>query len=306
MRIETSPTLYGQDAVIRLFNFQRDLLKLDNLGLSSQQMAAFEEIVKHPHGMVMVVGPTGSGKTTTLYSLVDRLNSSQRKILTLEDPIEYDFEGVSQIPVKSRKDETFADTLRAVLRLDPDVIMVGEIRDTDTARTALQASLTGHLVLTTFHGANASAALARMIETIGENPLFLSAVRLIVGQRLVRVLDSSKQAYQPDPSTVEEIRQILDRLPEGVQKPDLNNLQLYKAVPTKESPFGYLGRAMISEQLHMTPEMQQLIRKGGFKSTAAMIEDLAIQQGMTTMLQDGVLKAVQGITTLEEVYRVVD
>ncbi|MDX1766217.1 MAG: hypothetical protein R3313_04670, partial [Candidatus Saccharimonadales bacterium] len=145
-----------------------------------------------------------------------------------------------------------------------------------------------------------------MIETIGENPLFLSAVRLIVGQRLVRVLDDNKQAYQPDANLQAEISTILSSLPEGYPVPPLDNLQLYKAVESDASPFGYKGRAMISEQLHMTPEVQQLIRKGGFQTSASMIEDLAINQGMVTMLQDGILKAIQGITTIEEVYRVVD
>ena len=307
MRIETSPTLYGQDAVIRLFNFERELLNLQHLGLTKEHMDAFEEIVRHPHGMVMVVGPTGSGKTTTLYSLLDRLNDSQRKIITLEDPIEYDFEGVSQIPVKSRENETFADRLRAVLRLDPDIIMVGEIRDVDTAKTALQASLTGHLVLSTFHASNAAAALARMIETIGENPLFLSAVRMIVGQRLVRTLDQeTRQPYSPNEQLMAEIHKVVESLPEGVERPNLENLQLYQPGSSEKNPFGYSGRAMISEQLHMTPEVQQLIREGGFKTSARMIEGIASSQGMISMLQDGVLKAIAGVTTIEEVYRVVD
>lgn len=306
IRIETTPTLYGQDAVLRLFTFERDLLNLNNLGLTQGQLDAFEEIIRHPHGMVMVVGPTGSGKTTTLYSLVDRLNDSQRKIVTLEDPIEYDFEGVSQIPVRSREQETFADRLRAVLRLDPDIIMVGEIRDTDTARTALQASLTGHLVLTTFHAANAAAALARILETIGDNPLFLSALRMIVGQRLVRRLDATtKQPYTPDEQLRNEIQAVLSTLPDA-HRPSLDNLTLYKPGVSEESPFGYTGRMMISEQLHMSPEIIKLLQKGGYKTSQVNIEEMAQSQGMISMLQDGILKAVEGLTSIEEIYRVVD
>jgi type II secretory ATPase GspE/PulE/Tfp pilus assembly ATPase PilB-like protein len=305
MRIETTPTLYGQDAVIRLFNFDRSLLTLESLGLGNNHMHMLEEIVEHPHGMVMVVGPTGSGKTTTLYSLLDKLNDPTRKIITLEDPIEYDFEGVSQIPVASRKDQSFADRLRAVLRLDPDVIMVGEIRDVDTARTALQASLTGHLVLTTFHAASASAALARMMETIGENPLFMSSLNLVIGQRLVRVLDENKQAYSPEDYISRDIKNTISSLPDNYKKPTLDQITLYKPKASEDSPFGFKGRQVISEFLKMTPEMQNLLKEGGMKMTAQNIEDLAVKQGMVTMKQDGIFKALSGVTSIDEVYKAV-
>lgn len=307
MRVETVPTNFGQDDVIRIFNLTRELMKLDNLGLTDYQQQALKDVVSHPHGMVLVVGPTGSGKTTTLYSLVDQLNNPQRKIVTLEDPVEYAFDGVTQVPVKSREGATFADMLRAVLRVDPDVIMIGEIRDLDTAKTALQASLTGHLVLSTFHASNASTALTRLLDVIGENPLFASAIRLIVAQRLVRRLDDeTKQPYQPDEHLQTEIRRLVESLPDGITRPDTNQITLYKPGKSEASPFGYSGRIMISEQLVMSPELRTLLRGNLANISSDNIQKLARQQGMVTLLQDAILKALQGQTSIEEVYRVVD
>lgn len=200
LRVETVPTAYGQDVVMRLFTMRMELLDLNNLSLSDRERRVVDDIIRHPTGMVLIVGPTGSGKTTTLYSLINTLNSDERKIITLEDPVEYFMPGVVQIPVRGDVDATgFAEKLRAVLRLDPDIVMVGEIRDKDTAKTALQAALTGHLVLSTFHASSAAAALTRMIDFIGMNPLFASAMHLIMAQRLVRRLDpKTRQAYRPD------------------------------------------------------------------------------------------------------------
>jgi type II secretory ATPase GspE/PulE/Tfp pilus assembly ATPase PilB-like protein len=180
--------------------------------------------------MVLVVGPTGSGKTTTLYSIVNTLNSPERKILTLEDPVEYFLPGVTQIPVSGDTNAAgFAEKLRAVLRLDPDVVMVGEIRDKDTAKTALQAALTGHLVLSTFHASSAAAALTRMLDFIGMNPLFSSAIHMVMAQRLVRVLDdATKVPYQPDEGLKAQLQIIIGTLPDGVDRPDLSNVTLYK------------------------------------------------------------------------------
>jgi type II secretory ATPase GspE/PulE/Tfp pilus assembly ATPase PilB-like protein len=308
MRIETASTAYGQDAVIRMFSIDRELMKLDNLGLSQQLRAELDEIIRHPHGMVLVVGPTGSGKTTTLYSILDKLNISTRKIVTLEDPVEYSFEGVTQIPVNTKSgDESFAETLRGVLRLDPDVIMIGEIRDIDTAKTALQASLTGHLVLSTFHAADAASALTRMLDVIGDNPLFANAIRLIVAQRLVRRLDdATKQSYEPDERLASEINKIVERMPEGMTRPNLDQLKLYKPGTSSEIPFGYKGRLMIAEQLKMSPDIQKLLLQGPSGVTTKELKQLALEQGMTTLIQDGILKAVRGQTTVEEVYQNVD
>lgn len=307
LRVETVPTAYGQDVVMRLFTLQMELLKLESLGLSERERKVVDDIIRHPTGMVLVVGPTGSGKTTTLYSLINTMNSDERKILTLEDPIEYFMPGVVQIPVQGDTNAAgFAEKLRAVLRLDPDIVMVGEIRDQDTARTSLQAALTGHLVLSTFHAGNAAAALTRMLDFIGVNPLFASAMRLIMAQRLVRLLDdSTKQPYQPDEGLKAQIQAILDTLPPGVKKPDISKLTLYKPGKSAEVPFGYKGQTPLREQLQMTPGIQQLLRLPPNQVTTEMFEKKAIEDGMITMLQDGVLKAIAGITTIEEVYRVV-
>jgi type II secretory ATPase GspE/PulE/Tfp pilus assembly ATPase PilB-like protein len=307
LRVETVPTAYGQDVVMRLFTLEMELLNLDKLGLSERERLVVDDIIRHPTGLVLIVGPTGSGKTTTLYSLINTLNSEERKIITLEDPIEYFMRGVVQIPVHGDQNNTgFAEKLRAVLRLDPDVVMVGEIRDQDTAKTALQAALTGHLVLSTFHASSAAAALTRMIDFIGVNPLFASAIHLIMAQRLVRRLDeTTRQAYQPDEALRAQLQKVIDTLPPGVERPDLANVTLYKAVPGPGSPFGYKGQMALREQLQMTPGIQQLLRIPPEQVTTDMLQQRAVQDGMITMLQDGILKAIDGITTVEEVYRVV-
>jgi type IV pilus assembly protein PilB len=307
LRVETVPTAYGQDAVMRLFTLRLELLNLDKLGLSERERAVVDDVIRHPTGLVLVVGPTGSGKTTTMYSLINTLNSDERKIITLEDPVEYFIKGVVQVPVQGDANATgFADRLRAVLRLDPDIVMVGEIRDQDTARTSLQAALTGHLVLSTFHASSAAAALTRMLDFVGINPLFASAIHLIMAQRLVRRLDdSTKQAYQPDDALRAQLQQVIDSLPPNVQRPDLKNVTLYKPGSSADNPFGYRGQMAIREQLQMTSGIQQLLRLPPNQVTTEMLEQRAVQDGMITMLQDGVLKALQGFTSLEEVYRVV-
>lgn len=306
MRIETVPTVFGQDAVIRLFNFDPKLLRLDNLGLNDEQQAAINDIIAHPHGMVMVVGPTGSGKSTTLYSMINALNDPSRKILTLEDPVELTVPGVSQIPVNTAAGDSFAEKLRAVLRLDPDIVMVGEIRDNDTARTAIQAAITGHLVLSTFHAGTAAAAFSRIVDMIGQNPIFSSAIRLVVGQRLVRRLDdTTKVAYQPDEATKKYIADVLKDLPEHVKKPDVANLTLYKPGKSPESPFGYKSRMVIMEQMTVTEDIQAYLRGDIAQVNAEAIEKTAKKAGMVTMMQDGILKACQGMTTIEEVNRVI-
>ncbi|PJE65440.1 hypothetical protein COU91_01705 [Candidatus Saccharibacteria bacterium CG10_big_fil_rev_8_21_14_0_10_47_8] len=307
LRIETVPTVYGMDVVMRLFNLRLELFKLENLGLSTQEFEVVGDVIKHPTGMVLIVGPTGSGKTTTLYSLINTLNTPERKIITLEDPVEYNMAGVVQIPVAGDlKTQNFAERLRAVLRLDPDVVMVGEIRDQDTAKTALQGALTGHLVLSTFHASNAAAALTRMLDLVGINPLFASAMHLIMAQRLVRRLDdTTKQGYKPDDALKAQLQLVIDSLPPSIQKPDLNQVTLYKPGSSDKNPFGYTGQVALREQLIMTPGVQQLLRLPPNQITTEILQAKAVQEGMRTILQDGVLKAFQGLTTLEEVYRVV-
>jgi len=308
LRVETVPTAYGQDVVMRLFTLNNDVLNLDKLGLSENERKVVDDIIRHPSGLVLVVGPTGSGKTTTMYSLINTLNTDERKIITLEDPIEYYLNGVVQIPVSGENPESgFGERLKAVLRLDPNIIMVGEIRDADTARTALQASLTGHLVMSTFHAASAAAALTRMLDFVGINPLFASAIRLIMSQRLVRKIDEgSKQAFQPDEALTAQIKAVLDTLPPKIPRPSLDGLTLYRAVPTEKNPFGYTGQMAIREQLMMTPGVQQILRLPPNQVTTEMIQAKAVEDGMVTMLQDGLLKVIAGQTTLEEIYRVVD
>ena len=305
MRIETVPTNYGTDMVVRLFNFDESLLSLEKLGLDPDRLRHIEEVVSHPHGMVMVVGPTGSGKSTTLFSIINALNNSSRKIITLEDPVEISVPGISQIPVDTGGGKTFADNLRAVMRLDPDVIMVGEIRDVDTAKTAIQASITGHLVLTTFHAASAAAAFSRMVDMIGQNPIFANAIRMVISQRLVRRLDdATKQEYEPDETTKQWIRDSLGTLPEGIELPNLDNIRLYKPGTSDDAPFGYKGRIMIYEQMLVDEEVQRFIRGDIQDINVKQIEETASKQGMLTMLQDGLLKVLDGETTLEEINRV--
>ncbi len=304
MRIETVPAVYGQDVVIRLFNFDETLLNLQNIGVNDREMSAINEIISHPRGMVLMVGPTGSGKSTTLYSMINALNSPDRKILTLEDPVEFRIPGVSQIPVNTNSGKTFNDKLRAVLRLDPDVVMVGEIRDVDTARTTIQAAITGHLVLSTFHAETASAAFSRMIDMIGINPIFSTAIRMIIGQRLVRKLDDNKESYIADEATANWIRETLRDLPESIEKPSLDGeITLYKPVENEDNPFGYRGRVVLMEQLIVDQEIQKYLR-GELAPNADAIEETARKQGMVTMLQSGVLRALHGDTTLDEIHRV--
>ncbi len=305
MRIETAPTTYGMDVVVRLFNFDESMLSLDRLGLSKKTLDQINEIITHPHGLVLVVGPTGAGKSTTLFSIINALNDPSRKILTLEDPVEITVPGVSQIPVNTGEGANFADHLRAVLRLDPDVIMVGEIRDNDTAKTAIQASITGHLVLSTFHASTAAAAFSRMIDMIGQNPIFTNAVQMVLSQRLVRRLDdTTKIAYDPDEATKKWIQDALKDLPSSVEKPNLDSVQLYKPGTSEEVPFGYKGRMMIMEQLMVTDGIQRLIRGDMKDINVAEIERTAVADGMTTMLHEGILRVLNGETTLEEINRV--
>jgi type II secretory ATPase GspE/PulE/Tfp pilus assembly ATPase PilB-like protein len=306
MRVEVIPTMYGQDAVIRLFNYDESMLSLDRLGIGPDERKEIDEIISHPRGMVLMVGPTGSGKSTTLYSMITALNSTDRKIITLEDPIEFGISGISQIPVDTTNGQSFGDHLRAVLRLDPDVVMVGEIRDADTAKTAIQASITGHLVLSTFHANSTAAAFSRMIDLIGVNPIFSTAIRLVIAQRLVRRLDdTSKEAYDPDEATRNWVKAALANLPSHVEKPDLDTFKLWRPVPNENSPFGYNGRIVIMEQMVVGEAVQSFLRGDVADVHTELIEKAAREAGMVTLLEHGVLAALRGDTTLDEVNRVI-
>lgn len=306
LRVETVPTMYGQDAVMRLFNFDETLLDLDLLGIPPRQRAEIDEIISHPRGMVLMVGPTGSGKSTTLYSMLNALNTTDRKLITLEDPIEYGLTGISQIPINTTGGQSFGDGLRSVLRLDPDVVMIGEIRDQDTAKTAIQASITGHLVLSSFHANTTSAAFSRMIDLIGVNPIFSSAIRLVIAQRLVRRLhDESKEEYEPDEATRRFVKEVLADIPEGHDVPDLDTFKLWRPVPTDDVPFGYKGRVVIMEQMVVSENIQKFLRGDVTDIHAEIIEKAAREDGMLTLQQVGVLAALRGETTLEEISRVI-
>ena len=309
VRLETVPTINGMDVVMRLFNMDASMYTLDRLGLSAAERHVVDDIIAKPSGLVMVVGPTGSGKTTTLYSMLSSLNTEERKIITIEDPVEYQFPGITQIPVRSSEggnDDSFADKLRAVLRLDPDIVMIGEIRDMDTARTALQAALTGHLVLATFHAGSAAAALTRIADIIGQNPLFISAIRLVMAQRLIRRLDDkTKQAYSPSEAEWKQINGVLATLPEGTERPNLDGLQLYKPGSSEENPYGYQGQLAVREQFTMSDQLRQLLENPRVHVTTQALEEAARASGMRTMVQDGMLKVLAGETTLAELTRAI-
>lgn len=309
VRLETVPTVNDMDVVMRLFNMDASMYTLDRLGLTQSERDVVDDIIAKPSGLVMIVGPTGSGKTTTLYSMLNTLNSDERKIITIEDPVEYQFPGITQIPIHSTEggnDGSFAEKLRAVLRLDPDIVMVGEIRDMDTAKTALQAALTGHLVLATFHASSAAAALTRISDIIGQNPLFVSAIRLVMAQRLIRRLDNDlKQQRDPAESEWNTIVEVINTLPEGIARPNLDGLKLYSPGSSDANPYGFKGQIAVREQFTMSDKLRVLLENPKTHVSAQTIEAAASESGMLTMLQDGMLKVVAGETTLEELFRVV-
>ena len=305
MRVEAVPSLHGQDVVIRLFSFDESFLDLDKIGLKESERKRVDSLIQNPHGMVLVVGPTGSGKSTTLYSILKRLNTPDRKIVTLEDPVEYEFDGVTQVPVFTDEGDSFDNKLSAVLREDPDVIMIGEIRDADTAKTALQAALTGHLVLASFHAQSAAAALSRLTSLIGHNPLLASALRMVMAQRLIRrVKDDSTELYSPDEHIVELYKRAFANFHDD-HKPDFATMQLKRVKPELRGSITHKGRIMLIEQLQMSSQIEKLL-SGEEIPTTKQIHEAAVQGGMMTLLQDGLLKAMRGETTLEEVLRVVD
>ncbi len=294
IRISTIPTAHGESVVMRLLDASAVLLDLDSLGFARHNLDFFKELLAHHNGIVLVTGPTGSGKTTTLYAALTRLNTDEVKIITVEDPVEYQLHGVNQMQVNPKIDLTFATGLRAFLRQDPDIIMVGEIRDKETADVAIQASLTGHLVLSTLHTNDAPSSITRLVEMGVEPFLVASSVLGIVAQRLVRsVCSDCARKYSPEP---DELAMI------GLKPEDLKGRQIMRAVGCPVCmETGYSGRAGVHEILRVTDLVRAELMKG---SDATTIKKVAMSEGMKTMREDAAQKVLIGLTTVEEVLRV--
>lgn len=297
LRISVLPTAHGEKIVMRLLRKTGGVPTLLELGLGGTALKSLEANILRPHGIIIVCGPTGSGKTTTLYSVLNELNSTKVNILTLEDPIEYEMIGVNQVQINPGVGLTFATGLRSFLRQDPNIILVGEIRDKETTDLAIQAALTGHLVFSTLHTSNAAGALPRLLDLGAETFLLSSTMNAIVGQRIVRKLcNNCKATYTPPESMVMEIKKELGNLLPR------DGVKLYRAVGCSEcDSSGYLGRVGIFEVLPITQKLADLILKRG---DANSLQVEAVAEGMITMKQDGYLKVVNGITTIEEVLRV--
>ncbi len=294
LRVSTVPTLHGESVVLRVLDKEFVPLDFTSLGFLSGGAQQFLKVLSQPHGILLVTGPTGSGKTTTLYTALQRLNTPDRKILTVEDPVEYQLEGINQIHVKPKIDLTFANALRSIVRQDPDIIMIGEMRDLETAGIAVQSALTGHLVLSTLHTNDAGSSITRLLDMGVEDYLLTSTVNGIMAQRLVRKLCSCRQDYVPLPELVQEWK--LERHTAD------DKIRLFKPVGCEVcAGTGYRGRTVIMEFMPMTDAIRREIL-GHRDSTA--IQQAAIAAGMMTMKEDGVAKALHGDTTIEEVIRV--
>lgn len=295
IRVSILPTQYGESAVLRLLPQDSHFISLDEIGFSPEVKQWVDAAIHEPNGLVLNTGPTGSGKTTTLYAVLNTINVPGTKIITVEDPVEYRLEGVTQTQVNTEEDYTFANALRAIVRQDPDIILVGEIRDNETADIAVNASLTGHLVLSTLHTNDAAGAIPRLIDLGVPPKLFSDALRLIIAQRLVRRLcPQCKQAHTPTPEELAQITAI---------NPTATPTQIYKSVGCDAcNGTGYKGRLGIFEVLRITPEIKTKINAG---AGAAEIATLAVQQGMIPLAQDGLTRVLDGTTTLDELFRVV-
>jgi len=298
LRISTLPTAWGEKIVMRLLKKTGGIPSLSELGLRGRALKILQENILRPHGIILITGPTGSGKTTTLYSLISALNTSKVNILTLEDPIEYKIPGVNQVQINPAAGLTFASGLRSFLRQDPNIILVGEIRDQETADLAIQASLTGHLVFSTLHTNDAAGALPRLLDMHAEPFLLASTINCIVAQRVVRKIhDSCKIEYSPEPKVIEEVTNILGQLWRPAQP-----IKFYKGKGDPEcGNSGYYGRVGVFEVLPVSEKIGRLILE---RNASGAIDKAAREEGMITMKQDGYLKVVEGITTIEEVLRV--
>lgn len=313
LRISTLPTVHGEKVVMRLLRKNSKVPSLPDLGLRGKALKNLSEAVNIPHGIILITGPTGSGKTTTLYSLLTKINTPRVNIVTLEDPVEYQMAGINQVQTNPQAGLTFASGLRSFLRQDPNIIMVGEIRDVETAGLAVQASLTGHLVFSTIHTNSAAGALPRLIDMKAEPFLLASSMTAIVAQRVLRkVCENCRVSYAPEKAVLDDIKKVLDKLYEGFVKSNSGLIELAKKQNCevllfkgqgceKCSNTGYIGRIAIFEVLPVTNGVAKLILE---RSDAATIERKAVDEGMIQMKQDGYLKALEGVTTIEEVIRV--
>jgi type IV pilus assembly protein PilB len=317
LRIAISPVVWGEQVVIRLLDKSGNSFDIEQMGYAGRSLRTIRKGIRRPNGMVLTSGPTGSGKSTSLYALIKEIKDDSVNIVTLEDPVEYKMDGVNQIQVNADVGLTFASGLRSILRQDPDVVMVGEIRDSETANLAVQAALTGHLVFSTLHTNSAAGVLPRLLDMGIEPFLIASTVNTIIGQRLVRRVAPKRESYQSSPIETQNILatvgHLLPKTPADVLKvsedlgyKDLplagqSAYTLVKGRDTPQTPRGYSGRAGLYEVMDVTESIQDLIVK---RATSGEIQRLAVEQGMITMRQDGYLKALQGITTIEEVNRV--
>lgn len=297
LRVSILPSQYGETVVMRLLPQKGKFISLEELGLEPKNLDLINQAIATPNGLILNTGPTGSGKTTTLYAILAKLNQTERKIITVEDPIEYRLEGITQTQVNNEEDYTFANALRAIVRQDPDVVLVGEIRDEETADIAINASLTGHLVLSTLHTNDAAGAIPRLVDLQAKPTIFSDALRLIIAQRLVRKLCSEcKKAHTPDQQEIATIQQISPNSPLPSE--------VYSAVGCKScNNTGYKGRVGIYELMSITPELKTKIVSG---SPAHELTELAISQGMTTLGYDGISKVATGVTDLPELLRVIN
>ena len=296
LRVSTIPTAHGESVVMRLLDRETVVLDFARLGFDPAFMPRFHKVLEQPHGILLVTGPTGSGKTTTLYTALSRLNTPKVKIITVEDPVEYQIEGINQIQAKPQIGLDFANALRSIVRQDPDIIMIGEMRDLETAQIAVQSALTGHLVLATLHTNNAAGGITRLLDMGVEDYLLTSTVNGILAQRLVRRLEPTHaEKYPASPEEIDKFG--LRRFqPEG-------EIFLHRPKPSALSSTGYLGRTTIVELLVMDDELRRAVmRHAGMDE----IEKLARQGGMATMYEDGIAKALRGETTIEEVLRVTE
>lgn len=300
LRVSSLPTSWGEKIVMRLLQKTGGVPSLTELGLRGRALKNLQDAILRPHGIIIICGPTGSGKTTTLYSIIQQINTPKVNIITLEDPIEYKLPGVNQVQVNPVAGLTFASGLRSFLRQDPNIILVGEIRDEETANLAVQAALTGHLVFSTLHTSGAAGALPRLLDMHAEPYLLASSMNALVGQRVVRrIHEECKKSYTPEPKAIEEMKKVL-----GPLWPGGNTPKLFKGEGDRDcNETGYYGRVGIFEVLPITEKISRLILE---RSPASAVEKQAKEEGMITMKQDGYLKVLEGITTLEEVLRVAE